>query len=79
MNPTAISNQRLWLRSPLAILSDNADGGIVIEGTTIVEKVPSGATPSTPVDSVFDASNHVVIPGLISKRLGPTVSPFARA
>lgn len=66
MNPTAISTRRLWLRNPLAILCEDAAGGIVIEGPKIVEKVASGATPSARIDGIFDASNHVVIPGLIN-------------
>ncbi len=34
---------RLWIRSPLAILAANADGGLVVEGGRIVELVPVGA------------------------------------
>ncbi|MGB8817649.1 MAG: 8-oxoguanine deaminase [Rhizobiaceae bacterium] len=55
---------RLWIKSPLAILADNAAAGIVIEGTRIVELAPSGITPLH--DAVFDASRHVIIPGLIN-------------
>ncbi len=55
---------RLWIKSPLAILADNAAGGIVIEGSRIVELVQAGVTPR--FDEVFDASRHVVIPGLIN-------------
>jgi 8-oxoguanine deaminase len=54
---------RLWIRNPLAILCDGAQGGVVIEGTQIVETVTAGGTPSEPAD-VFDASAHVVLPGL---------------
>ncbi len=57
---------RLWIRNPLAILADNAGGGIVVEGSRIVELVPSGKTPSVPVEQTFDASRHVIIPGLIN-------------
>ena len=57
---------RLWIRDPLAILAENAAGGIVIEGTTIAELVAAGRTPAAPVDAVFDASAHVVIPGLVN-------------
>lgn len=32
----------------------------------IVELLAAGAAPSTPVDEVFDASNHVVTPGLVN-------------
>ena len=59
-----MNTQRLWLRNPLAILAD-APGGVVTEGGVITELIPAGGTPSTPA-AVFDASRHVVIPGLIN-------------
>jgi 8-oxoguanine deaminase len=55
---------RLWIKSPLAILADNAAGGIIVDGSRIVELVPAGVTPR--FDEIFDASRHVVIPGLIN-------------
>ena len=57
---------KLWLKNPISILAENAGGGIVVEGTSIVELVPSGTQPSVPFDSVFDASSHVILPGLIN-------------
>ncbi len=57
---------RTWIKHPLAILADGAAGGIVVEGTRIVELLPAGAAPSSPVDAVFDASRHVVLPGLVN-------------
>lgn len=60
---------RRWLKNPLAILTDDSldgRGGIVVSGGTIVELVARGAQPGTPVDEVFDASSHVIIPGLIN-------------
>lgn len=57
---------RLWIKTPLAILADAAGGGIVVEGGRIAELVPAGGDPSAPVDSVFDASRHVVLPGLVN-------------
>ncbi len=56
----------LWIQSPLAILAEGADGGLVVEGSRIVELVPAGAAPQTPHDATFDASRHVVIPGLVN-------------
>lgn len=57
---------RLWIKNPLSILADGAEGGVVVEGTRIVELVASGAEPSSPADQTLDASRHVVLPGLIN-------------
>lgn len=57
---------RLWLKTPLAILAEGADGGIVVEDGRIVELVPSGGEPQVAADEVFDASRHVVLPGLVN-------------
>lgn len=54
----------LWLRNPLAVLGD-APGGIVVEDGRIAELVPAGGTPARSA-AVFDASRHVVLPGLIN-------------
>ena len=56
----------IHLKAPLAILAENAGGGIVVHDGLIVELVAAGATPQTPVDRVFDASRHVVLPGLVN-------------
>lgn len=56
----------LWLKDPLAILAEGAERGIVVKHGRIVELVPSGATPVTASAAVFDASEHVVLPGLIN-------------
>jgi 8-oxoguanine deaminase len=60
------SRARTWLANPLAILADGADGGVVIEGNRIIELIPRGGQPSTPGAQRFDASEHVVLPGLIN-------------
>ena len=57
---------RLWIKDPLAVLAEGAEGGFVVEGTRIVELVGRGRTPSLPVDPTFDASRHVVLPGLVN-------------
>ncbi|TRX76574.1 8-oxoguanine deaminase [Pseudomonas mangiferae] len=60
---------RLWIRSPLAILSPSdrsAAGGLVIEGGRIVELLDAGQAPAQPCDASFDAREHVVLPGLIN-------------
>jgi 8-oxoguanine deaminase len=57
---------RLWLRDPLAILAEGAEGGIVVEGARIAELVARGAGPSAPVDETYDAGRHVILPGLVN-------------
>lgn len=64
-----IDTATLWIKNPLAILVDDAqqaDGGVVVAGNKIIELVPAGQQPSTPVTQVFDAHEHVVLPGLIN-------------
>jgi 8-oxoguanine deaminase len=56
---------RLWIKAPLAILAEGAGNGLVVEGARIVELVPAGGTPAMPAQ-VFDASGHVVLPGLVN-------------
>ncbi len=58
--------QAIWIKTPLGIFADNAAGGVVVRDGRIVELVPSGKTPATADVSVFDASAHVVLPGLIN-------------
>jgi 8-oxoguanine deaminase len=57
---------RLWIKNPIAILADEAEGGIVVENGRIAELVKGGLTPSAPVDESFDASRHVVTAGLVN-------------
>ncbi|MCX5479983.1 8-oxoguanine deaminase [Kaistia geumhonensis] len=56
---------RLWLRDPIAVLAEGAERGIVVEDGVIVELVAAGA-PDPLHDAVFDASRHVVLPGLVN-------------
>ena len=57
---------RTWIKNPLAVLADGAEGGVVVEGARIAELVPRGAAPTAPVDATFDASRHVLLPGLVN-------------
>ncbi|WP_448678565.1 8-oxoguanine deaminase [Pseudomonas nicosulfuronedens] len=64
-----MSSPRLWLRNPLAIFTANdqdARGGIVVQDGRIVELVAAGQQPSKPCEQTFDASQHVLTPGLIN-------------
>ena len=55
----------IWIKDPLAILADAAERGVVVEDGRIVELVAKGAQPKANA-AVFDAGNHVVVPGLIN-------------
>ena len=58
--------QAIWIKDPLSIFADGAERGIVIRGGKIVELVPRGREPATVNATVYDASAHVVLPGLIN-------------
>ncbi|WP_133010652.1 8-oxoguanine deaminase [Marinomonas flavescens] len=58
--------QAIWIQSPKSILANNADGGVVIRNGKIDELVPLGKQPNSHYDIKFDASDHVVLPGLIN-------------
>ena len=60
------TDHRLWIRNPLACSDPSAAGGIVVAGTRIVEKVAGGQQPRQPVNETFDASEHVLLPGLVN-------------
>lgn len=60
---------RLWLKNPLAVFTANdlnASGGLVVERQKIVELVEAGREPEHGYDQTFDASRHVLTPGLIN-------------
>lgn len=68
---------RTWLRTPLGVFTGydptdpaaarpDARGGVVVEDGVIAELVPAGGAPAAPVDTTFDASEHVVVPGLVN-------------
>ena len=56
----------IWLRNPLGILAERAEGGLVVRDGRIAELVSAGGAPRDPEAVVFDASAHVVLPGLIN-------------
>ncbi|MDO6420174.1 8-oxoguanine deaminase [Amphritea sp. 2_MG-2023] len=60
------SSRRIWIKAPLATLESESAGGVVIENQLITEVLARGEEPSLPVDEVFDASEHVMLPGLIN-------------
>ena len=57
---------RIWIKNPLAILGDDAEGGLVVEDNVIVECLPNGTSPAKACNEIFDASESVVLPGLIN-------------
>ncbi|TBU75602.1 8-oxoguanine deaminase [Phytopseudomonas daroniae] len=60
---------RIWIKNPLAVFTANdqdASAGLVIENGVIAELLGAGQSPSAPCDQVFDASQHVLLPGLIN-------------
>lgn len=58
--------QATWIKDPLGIFAEGAERGIVIQGGRIVELVPAGGQPTTADVATYDASAHVVLPGLIN-------------
>lgn len=62
-------SENLWIKKPLSVFTANqqdASNGIVINNGIIVEIVPSNSQPKHVIDKVFDASQHVLLPGLVN-------------
>jgi 8-oxoguanine deaminase len=57
---------RLWIKDPIAVLATGAERGIVVEDGRIVELVGKGKQVSQKADHIFDASHHVIVPGLVN-------------
>ena len=59
----------IFIKNPLAVLAGpglDARGGLVIQEGRIAELVPAGGRPKEAFSRVFDASRHVVLPGLVN-------------
>ena len=56
----------LWIKDPLAIFADGAERGIVLQDGRIVELIAAGHSPTVPIVEIYDAGEHVVVPGLIN-------------
>jgi 8-oxoguanine deaminase len=56
--------KKLWLKNPLSILAQNAEGGVVVQGGKIIALVPKNTIPAH--DIAFDCAKHVLLPGLIN-------------
>ncbi|WP_277961521.1 8-oxoguanine deaminase [Pseudomonas sp. RIT-To-2] len=60
---------RIWIKNPLALFTGNdldGRGGLVLHGGLISEVLAAGQQPAQPCEQVFDAREHVVLPGLIN-------------
>ena len=61
---------RIWIKNPQAVFTATdapaPTGGIVVEDGVVVELLAAGDSPAAPTDEVFDASNHVITPGLVN-------------
>lgn len=60
-----VQTQAIWIKDPIGILAEGASRGVVVRDGKIVELVPAGGRPATEA-AAFDASQHVVLPGLIN-------------
>lgn len=56
----------LWIKHPLSALNSAYAGGVVIKDDKIAELVAAGQQPSLPVEAIFDAREHVLLPGLVN-------------
>ena len=60
---------RLWIKQPLATFTGttaDASEGIVVSNGVITEVLRRGQSPSGQIDTVFDARQHVLLPGLVN-------------
>jgi 8-oxoguanine deaminase len=69
MTPSPAPASRLWIKNPQAGFTANhldATGGLVVSGGVIMEVLAAGQEPSWPCQEIFEARNHVLLPGLIN-------------
>ena len=68
--PNALETDGIWVKNPLVtfdpVAGTTTDGGVVVQGQTIVERVAAGATPTSRYAQTLDASRLVLLPGLIN-------------
>lgn len=60
---------KIWLKNPLAVFvpeGQDGRGGVVVDGSVISQVLQVGQEPRDAVDRIFDASHHVLLPGLIN-------------
>jgi 8-oxoguanine deaminase len=58
-----------WIKQPLATFTGtaaDASDGIVVSNGVITQIIGKGQSPAGRIDSVFDARQHVLLPGLIN-------------
>lgn len=60
-----------WIKDPLSIwlgaqIEHDASRGIVVKDGVVIEHIAAGAEPATHVDTIFDARQKVLIPGLVN-------------
>ncbi len=56
----------LWIQTPLASLDEKYAGGIVVSNDKIIEVLAKSQKPKSQITETFDASEHVLLPGLIN-------------
>jgi len=64
--PNPSSSYSVWLKNPLAILADSAEGGLVVKGQKVIELVAKGQQPKSSYDEVMECGELVILPGLIN-------------
>lgn len=64
-----MNRQTIWIKNPLAIWTGtdhDATGGIVVRDGVITHILETGQKPKDEYTVIFDAGEHVVLPGLIN-------------